>query len=102
MYPIAIVLLTLFSNPVWSADSFFEAPIQLTVDDVPINTKEKLLYPTPVLFDVDGDQQAELVIGDLWGHLHVYENQSKPGEAPRWKGPKKLQADGKDLKVSNW
>ncbi|MEM7261845.1 MAG: hypothetical protein AAF488_07610 [Planctomycetota bacterium] len=84
-----------------NTDSMFEAPVRLLVDDQPVNSKANALYPSPVLIDIDLDGRAELVVGDLWGHLRVYENTTTDGE-PTWTGPAKLQADGKELKVSNW
>ena len=53
--------------------------------------------------DEDGFRRTarELVCGDLWGYLWVYENESEEGDL-KWGAPKKLQSDGKDLKLPNW
>ena len=80
----------------------FAAPERLLADGRPINAEEGMLYPSPVLFDVDGDGQDELVCGDLWGHLWVHESAAEAGE-PAWLAPEKLKsADGEVLKVPNW
>src|SRR5262245_4300797 len=81
--------------------SLFHPPVRLMSEGVPVNQKEKLLYPSPVLLDIDGDKQTELVVGDLWGKLRVYPANGKRGDLTWGKG-KNLQAQGKDLVVSNW
>ena len=79
----------------------FDPPVRLTSDGQPINQTEKLLYPSPVLLDIDGDTRVELVVGDLWGKLRVYPAAGKRGELTWGKGTN-LQAKGQDLKVPNW
>jgi hypothetical protein len=81
--------------------SLFEDPVRLTVEGRPLNQEEKLLYPTPVLLDIDADGQNELVVGDLWGQLWIHEK-GKNRDQLAWEPAKKLQANGKDLKVPNW
>ncbi len=80
----------------------FAAPEMLLAEGRPINAKEGMSYPSPVLIDIDGDGRTELVCGDLWGHLYVHESTTEEGE-PAWGAPKKLKsADGEALKVPNW
>ena len=80
----------------------FAAPELLLADGKPINQVEGMLYPSPVLFDIDNDGRDELVCGDLWGILRVYENIASEGD-PVWGPATKLQSvDGEDIKVSNW
>ena len=79
----------------------FDPPVRLTADGRPINQTEKLLYPSPVLLDIDGDTRVELVVGDLWGKLRVYPAAGKRGELAWGKGAN-LQVKGKDLTVPNW
>ncbi len=94
------LLLTL-SSAGCSPDDFAE-PELLLADGKPLNQEEGMLFPSPVLFDIDRDGRAELICGDLWGHMWVYENIAGEG-APRWSAPNKLKsADGKEIKVSNW
>ena len=82
-----------------SDDAAFEAPVELTAGD---KTFSDILYPTPVLYDVNGDGQRELVVGDLIGYLHVAERLS-PADPLAWGAAKKMTAtDGKELKFSNW
>lgn len=75
----------------------FATPERLKANGKFVNEVEKTLYPSPVLFDIDGDGQRELVVGDLFGYLWVHE---KSGSS--WGPSKKLQADGKALKLPNW
>jgi hypothetical protein len=79
----------------------FEPPVRLLSEGMPLNQQEKLLYPSPVLCDIDGDGQTELVVGDLWGKLRVYPPAGKRGELTWGKGTV-LKAQGKDLVVPNW
>jgi hypothetical protein len=81
--------------------ALFEPPVRLMSEGMPINEREKLLYPSPVLLDLNGDKQKVLVIGDLWGKLRVYQPAGKRGELTWGKGTN-LQARGKDLVVPNW
>src|SRR5262245_12765214 len=81
--------------------ALFEPPVRLLSDGMPINQRERLLYPSPVLLDLDGDKQVELVIGDLWGKLRVYQPAGKRGDLT-WRSGTILQAQGKDLVVPNW
>jgi hypothetical protein len=89
------------SAPAEEPKARFDVPVRLMTEGVPINEKEQLLYPSPVLIDIDGDGQVELVIGDLWGKLRVYKPTGKRGEIMYGKGSV-LQAAGKDLVVPNW
>ena len=58
----------------------------------------RLLYPSPVLADVDGDGAREMLIGGLRGYIHVSER-----TAEGWGPEARLQAsDGKELKFHNW
>src|SRR5262245_55599326 len=93
-----VAAMTAFAQP---PQVQFHAPVRLTTEGVPINQKEKLLYPSPVLLDIDGDGQTKLVVGDLWGKLRVYSPVGKRGDLA-WGTAKILQAQGKDLSVPNW
>ena len=79
----------------------FEPPVRLMSEGTPINQKERLMYPSPVLLDLNGDKQKVLVVGDLWGKLRVYKPIGKTGDLAWGKG-ENLQANGKDLVVPNW
>jgi len=97
-------LLMLMSTTIlWADENKFKSPVRLTESSGKfINDNGKISYPTPVLMDIDNDGQPELVIGDLWGNLCIYEKLDK-GDPLSWSGPKKMTLDnGKELKVSNW
>jgi hypothetical protein len=81
--------------------ALFDPPVRLTSEGMPINQTEKLLYPSPVLLDLNGNKQKVLVVGDLWGKLRVYQPTGKRGDL-NWGKPTILQAKGKDLVVPNW
>lgn len=82
----------------------FADPVRLTVDGKPLNQTVKQMYPSPAMYDVDDDGQTELVVGDIFGSLYIYENQneSRKGD-PVWSKDRSLNSrDGKPIKVSNW
>lgn len=80
----------------------FEAPVRLMVDDVPLNVAASQMYPSPAMFDVDDDGEVELVTGDIFGSLNVYEN-TGTGKEPVWASHTPLEScEGKPIKVSNW
>ena len=80
----------------------FEAPIRLMVGSSPLNTAARQMYPSPAVYDVDHDGKSELIVGDIFGSLNVYENQSDKGD-PVWSEHTALKSsNGKAIKVSNW
>ncbi len=82
----------------------FESPFRIEVDGVPLNTVAKERFPSPGIFDVDGDGNAELVVGGLMGSVGVYENQNTTGVGDFVWGPRKALTDeqGKPIRTSNW
>jgi hypothetical protein len=81
----------------------FEAPFRLMVGNRPLNTAAKQMYPSPAMFDVDHDGKSELVIGDIFGSLNVYENQNDADGDPVWSSHHALTSTtGDAIKVSNW
>ena len=76
----------------------FEAPVVITVGGEPIND---LLYPTPVLQDLDGDGRNEMVIGDLIGNFWVSERDAEGGLGA-WTTLGNLEANGAPLRLNNW
>jgi hypothetical protein len=56
------------------------------------------------MFDVDNDGEVELVVGDIFGSLNVYENENETGAGdPVWaKHVALTNTEGKAIKVSNW
>lgn len=84
-------------------NAHFEAPFRLMVDDKPLNSAAKQRYPSPAMYDVDNDGQLELVVGDIFGSMNVYENKGDSGGDPVWNKHYALKsADGEAIKVSNW
>ena len=82
----------------------FDRPVMLNVKDAPLNTEAKKQFPSPGIFDVDGDGQVELVVGDLMGGVGVYENQNTSGDGdPDW-GPRKnlTGIEGEAISTPNW
>ena len=84
-------------------NKYFEAPVRLMVGDQPLNTRARQMYPSPAVYDVDSDGKVELVVGDIFGSLNVYENQNTGKGDPVWSKHTRLKtAKGKPIKVSNW
>ncbi len=77
----------------------FEAPIEVTAGG---ETFVGTLYPTPALFDLNGDGENELIVGDLIGYLQVANRESGDIAAGWGKATKMKTADGKELKFDNW
>ena len=87
-----------------SSKSLFEDPVMLHVKDAPLNTEAKKMFPSPGIFDVDGDGQTELVIGDLMGGVGVYENTNTTGTGdPAWGPREDLKGiEGDAIETPNW
>ena len=85
-------------------NDLFHAPEMIMVGQLPLNNKARQMYPSPVLFDVDRDDRVELVVGDIFGSLNVYENENPSASGdPVWSENVRLQStDGQPIKVSNW
>ncbi len=81
------------------AKALFADPVELTAGDAPF---EDQLFPTPVLYDLDGDQQDELVVGDLFGNLFACEPLEAEGQARQWSARSAWLADGEPLRLNNW
>lgn len=85
-------------------NKYFSAPQRLMVGDQPLNAEAKQMYPSPAMYDIDQDGQLELVVGDIFGTLNVYENENDSGSGePAWSRHVALKSsDGQRIKVSNW
>ena len=82
----------------------FEAPEMIMVGRQPLNVEAKQMYPSPVMMDLDNDNRIELVVGDIFGSLNIYENQNESATGdPVWSKHVRLEStDGQPIKVSNW
>ena len=93
----------LFSSP-GSADETgvtrFAAPERIRAGDAFLG--EGRLYPSPVLYDVDGDERPDIVVGDLAGRVTVAHRQA--AKTPVAFGAEKPlnDRDGKPLRFHNW
>ncbi len=85
-------------------NKLFHAPEMIMVGELPLNKKARQMYPSPVMFDVDNDSRVELVVGDIFGSLNVYENRNESATGdPVWSKHVPLEStDGQPIKVSNW
>ena len=81
------------------AQAEFDAPVRITAGG---DNFSEVLYPSPVLFDVNEDGQRDLVIGDLWGRLLIAQRLSGDPSAG-WGPAANINAtDGQPIKFSNW
>lgn len=87
-----------------ASESIFESPVRIKADGAPLNTVAKKRFPSPGIFDVDGDGKSELVIGALMGSVGVYEDQNTTGTGdPVWGSRKPLKdAEGRQIRTKNW
>ena len=87
-----------------SSASLFERPVMIRVKDAPLNTVAMKRFPSPGMFDVDGDGQVELVVGDLMGGVGVYENLNTSGTGdPTWGSREDLKCiEGDAIETPNW
>lgn len=88
--------------------ALFDAPIALQVDGAPLNAagdeEGRIMYPSPSIFDVDNDGVDELVVGEIFGTMTVFErsqNDAKTGDV-NWSSAKMLERDGKPIELNNW
>ena len=63
----------------------FDPPVALMVGALPIDHDGAMMYPSPAMFDADGDGAVELVIGTVHGRMHLFENVASDDQAPRWR-----------------
>ncbi len=100
---IALLLLQAAASPAPPIPDarLFEDPVRLLSAGELLNEVEQMPYPSPVVFDVDRDGERELVVGDLWGRIWIYEDQASPGDLA-WGPARKLEVDGEELRVPNW
>ena len=77
----------------------FDKPVEITAGG---KTFAQTLYPSPALYDLNGDGENELIIGDLRGFLQKASRESGDIASGWGKVSNMKTADGKDLKFHNW
>ncbi|QDU84421.1 hypothetical protein Pla163_15290 [Planctomycetes bacterium Pla163] len=75
----------------------FAAPVELTSAGAPFTG---ILYPSPVLRDLDGDGRRELILGDLFGAL--WHCAPTAGSSTAFGERGRLEANGEPLELNNW
>jgi hypothetical protein len=94
---VALPLVLLATATAVAQSPSFASPVRLKAGDAFLG--QGRLFPSPVYHDLDGDRRADLVVGDLRGHLTV----ASRGEGATFgKEEKVLGADGKILDLQNW
>ena len=95
-----IILLSLSSMVV--AQTKFAEPVFLKIDDAPMNESGEMMYPSPVIFDIDNDGKDEMVVGTIFGGIFSCEN-SGEANAPVWEAPQPVNStEGQPLELNNW
>ena len=91
-----------FAQVEMAPDANFKTPVEVLTGET---TFSKVIYPSPVLIDIDNDGIRELVVGDLFGHI-VAAKPASAGEvvdpASGWLGAENLKVGDKNLKLNNW
>ena len=84
-------------------NELFEAPFRLTVDGKPLQQANDR-FPSPAMYDIDGDGTNELIIGGLRGEVEVFRNSSSATKGdPIWEAGEPLEdCDGRSIELTNW
>ncbi len=75
----------------------FAGPVQLTTDGKPFTG---ILYPSPLVHDLDGDGRPEMMIGEIFGTITVARPTGK--ELGEFGALEPMKAAGKPIKLNNW
>jgi hypothetical protein len=78
----------------------FAPPVRLKAGDNFLG--ENRLFPSPVYHDLNGDGRADIVVGDLQGHLTVAHRAADAASALFASEEKVLGADGEIVDLQNW
>ena len=78
----------------------FAPPVRLKAGDKFLG--ENRLFPSPVYHDLNGDGRADIVVGDLQGHLTVAHRAADSASALFAAEEKVLGADGEIVDLQNW
>lgn len=91
----------LLLTPPPPAEFEFADPIMVHAGGQAIDMGKQIGYAGPTLHDANGDGLLDLYVGSFQGKILVSMNVGKP-DSPAFRTPKWLQAEGKDIEVSNW
>ena len=90
------------SNKIVFDNELFEAPVRLMSDGKPLEARDP--FPSPAIYDIDGDGVNEMTIGGLRGNIEIFEDSNKSGQGePIWESRGSLKdSDGKRIQLTNW
>jgi hypothetical protein len=83
------------------AEFEFADPVLVHAGGVPIDMGPQIGYAGPTLHDANGDGLLDLYVGSFKGKILLSMNVGKP-HSPAFRTPKWLQAEGRDIEISNW
>ena len=98
MLLVAPLLVANLDSPSDPEAAKFAPPVQLTAGG---KNHTGILYPSPTLYDVDGDGARELLIGEIFGTITV-SDRAEDGAATAWTKARPMKVDGKPIKLNNW
>jgi hypothetical protein len=84
-----------------AAEFAFADPVLVHAGGLPIDMGPQVGYAGPTLHDANGDGLLDLYVGSFKGKILLSMNVGKPN-SPAFRTPKWLQAEGRDIEISNW
>ena len=84
-----------------AAPAQFEAPVLVQAGGEVIDMSSQIGYAGPALYDANGDGLLDLYVGCFRGKILFAPNTGSRAE-PVFGKPRYLQAEGKEIEISNW